>query len=448
MRYNFPKSIPHGCERKGKMAARTTVDQREVFIQRRARGETYVAIAQACGVSWQCVWFWWQRFRRGEGVRSHYTRERHSLLMRFSPLMRYVILRLKLAHPHWGPRRIRYHVQQRPSLAGQPVPSATQIGRYLHQWVRFRRHPKRNRTPPELPARPVRVHQCWQVDFKLGIALADGTQVNLHTIHDPVGEVCIAARVTPAGSVGHKPTRVSLAELQTTLRLGFCQWGTLPTEIQTDNEALFTGNPTERFPSRFALWLVGLGIQHHPIRPGKPTDNAGVERNHRTLNEYVVADQTLTSLTAFQHFLDQAWYELAFALPSYAQGCAGQPPVVAHPDLLRPPRPYQAHLEWALFDLQRVDHFLAQFTWQRKVTTSGQVSLGGQHHYYSVGRAFAQQLVWVRFDPADRHFVFFPDASATQLIARRQARHLSVADLTGLPPGPQQLALALIFPKD
>lgn len=430
------------------MTARTTQEQREAFIQRHAQGETYAAIAQAYGVSWQCVRFWWQRFRRGEGIASHYRRERQRLLRRFSPLVRYVILRLKLTHPQWGPRRIRYHLQQRCSLVGHTLPSATQIGRYLHQWERFRRRRKRSPMAAKAYLQPTHVHQCWQIDFKLGIALADGTQVNLHTIHDPVGDVCIAARVTPAGSVGQKATRVRLAEVQTTLRLGFCRWGTLPEALQTDNEALFTGNPSERFPSQFTLWLVGLDIHHQTIRPGKPTDNATVERNHRTLIDYVGSNQPLASLVVFQRFLDQAWYELAFALPSYAGSCAGQPPVVAHPDLLHPPRPYQAQWEWALFDLRRVDAFLAQFTWSRKVTATGQVSLGGQHHYYSVGRAYAQQQVGVRFDPADRHFVFFADASTTQVIGRRPARYLSVAELTGLPSVPQQLALALIFPND
>jgi len=430
------------------MAPRTTIEQREAFIQRHVQGETYAEISHAYGVSWQCVRYWWHRFRRGEGVKHQYQRAGHQLLMRFSPLVRYAILRLKLKHPHWGPQRLRYHLQQRPTLVGQRVPSVTQIGRYLHQWVRFRRPVKRKRLPAAAVPRPTRVHQCWQVDFKLGIALTDGTQVNLHTVHDPVGEVCIAAQATLAGTTGHKPQRVRLDELQTTLRLGFCQWGTLPAEIQTDNEALFTGNPIERFPSRFALWLIGLDIHHHTIRPGKPTDNAGVERNHRTLMDYVVSTEALASAAAFQRHLAQGWHELTFDLPSAAPGCAGKPPIVAHPDLLQPPRPYQAGQEWALFDLQRVDHFLAKFTWQRKVTASGQVSLGGQHHYYSVGRAYAKQLVWVRFDPTDRHFVFFADASATQCLVRRPARHLSVADLTGVPPQPTQLLLPLIFAND
>lgn len=430
------------------MAARTTPAQREAFIQRHTQGETYAAIAQAYGVSWQCVRYWWQRFRRGEGLVGHYAGKPHSLLMRFTPLLRSVILRLKLTYPHWGPQRLRYHLQQRPSLRGQALPSVTQIGRYLHQWPRFRRLRKRSPPPGQAPLAPTRVHQCWQIDFKLGIALADGSQVNLHTIYDPVGEVCIAARATPAGAVGHRAQRVRLAEVQTTLRLGFLRWGTLPAVLQTDNEALFTGNPSEHFPAQFTLWLVGLGIRHQTIRPGKPTDNAAVERNHRTLNDYVRRRQPLASLLACQQSLDQAWYELAFALPSYAPGCAGRPPVVAHPDLLQPPRPYQAQLEWALFDLRRVDALLAALTWTRKVNAAGQISLGGQHHYYTVGRTYAQQRVWVRFDPADRHFVFFADATTSQVLGRRPARHLSAADLTGLPDVPQQLALDLIFPKD
>ncbi len=136
------------------MAARTSIEQREAFIERHAKGETFAEIAQVYGVSWPCVRFWWQRFRRGEGVTSHYVRERHSLLMRFTPLVRYGILRLKIAHRHWGSRRIRYHLQQRPSLVGHSLPSATQIGRYLPQWARFRRPARRKRAPRSRPACP------------------------------------------------------------------------------------------------------------------------------------------------------------------------------------------------------------------------------------------------------------------------------------------------------
>jgi hypothetical protein len=109
-------------------------------------------------------------------------------------------------------------------------------------------------------------------------------------------------------------------------------------------------------------------------------------------------------------------------------------------------------LEVARFDLTRVDRFLTQFVWQRTVGKSGQVSLGGQHHYYSVGRRFANRCVLIHFDAADRHLVFALAHAPTQVIARRPIRDLSVWDITGLQPErtdfvPQQLALPLLFPE-
>ncbi len=52
----------------------------------------------------------------------------------------------------------------------------------------------------------------------------------------------------------------------------------------------------------------------------------------------------------------------------------------------------------ALFDLERVDIHLATFTWERKVGKTGQITIGGHHQRYSVGRAYARQQILVRFD--------------------------------------------------
>jgi transposase InsO family protein len=432
------------------MPVKTTDDQRKQFYQKHESGTTYAEIAAAYGLSRECVRYWCRRQRKGTKGEASVKEAKRGLRSHFDPLVRYGILRLRLAHPRWGPSRLRYHLGKRVSTASKAVPSERQISRYLRQWPVFRRLRKRSRESHPRPHPAIRVHQRWQVDFKLGIPLTDGTQVNLHTVHDPVGAVCITACVTPAGKVGAKAQRVTVAELQATLRKGFCQWHTLPEEVQTDNEAVFVGNPTERFPSRFTRWLVGLGIRHLVIRPGKPTDNAEVERNHRTLNEYTLTGHEGCSVTPLQQILDQDWYELAFTLSSHALGCEGRPPVVAHPALLSQPRPFQPHLEVALFDLTRVDNYLAQFVWQRKVGKTGQVSLGGQHHYYSVGRPFANQIVCIRFDPTDRHLVFALADNPAQEIGRRPIRNLSVWDITGLTPAqpdyvPQQLLLPLRF---
>jgi hypothetical protein len=175
-----------------------------------------------------------------------------------------------------------------------------------------------------------------------------------------------------------------------------------------------------------------------------------VERCHRTLNDYAIVGNEGADVEQLQRILDQAVYELNYELPSRAEGCGGLPPVVAHPELLQPRRPLQPEHELALFDLKRVDAYLATFTWERKVNKTGQITIGGRHQYYSVGRPHARRQVLVRFDPADRHFVFYDVDQPDEEINRRPARNLEVADRTGLETWPeglglQQLPLPLLF---
>jgi transposase InsO family protein len=327
------------------------------------------------------------------------------------------------------------------------LPSESSIGRYLHQWPEFRRSPKK-KLRRKRPKEATEVHQQWQIDFKMGIALKVGTLVNLLTVRDPVGEACLGASVFPAGRVGRKAKRVTFEQLCGGLRTCFVHWKTLPDEIQTDGETIFVGKPQDSFPSRFTLWLVGLGINHLVIRSGKPTDNAEVERCHRTVNDYAIVGNEDADPPHLQHILDEAMHELTFELPSHAEGCGGAVPIVAHPELLQPRHPFQARHELALFDLKRVDSYLATFTWKRKVGKTGQITVGGRHQTYSVGRAYSRQQILVRFDPTDRHFVFFDANEPDHEIGRRPARDLKVADITGLAewpagPGIQQLPLPL-----
>jgi len=302
------------------------------------------------------------------------------------------------------------------------------------------------------------VHQRWQLDFKVDIALQDGTVVDLHTVRDPVGEACIGAVVHVTEQVNTRTKRVPMEDARMTLRRCFDQWSTLPDEVQTDGEPTLAVRKGDAFPSTFTLRLTGLGIVHLVTRAGKATDNAQVERCHRTVNDYAIVGNEKHPVVELQSILDDAVVELAFDLPSHAEECAGRTPVETHPELLEPRHPFRAEHELALFDLKRVDAFLSTFTWTRKANKTGQICIGGQHKYYSVGRAYARQEVVVRFDPADRHFVFYlPDSEQDDLdqavlqeIGRRPARNLEIEDLTGLatwPPGlvPQQLPLPLCF---
>lgn len=431
------------------MTEQTTPQQRAAFYARHQDDESYAEIASSEGVSKECVRYWCRRQRDGGPVETTPHGRPRGLLQSFSSLVRYVILRLRLEHPRRGPDRIHKRLQKRPSLKGLPLPSVPSIGRYLHQWPRFRRPPKPPRRHVERPQAPTAVHQCWQVDFKMGIPLPQGTAVNLCSGRDPVGEAGIGAFIHLAGPVGQKPQPVAFPALRGDLRKCFTKWRTLPDEVQTDNEAVFVGQPQDPGPSLFTLWLKGLDVNHRVIRPGRPTDNAEEERFQRTLYDYVIAGQEKAGPEGLQVLLDQGLDELNYELGSRAAGCHGQPPVVAHPELLIPRRLYKPEWELALFDLKRVDAYLATFTLSRKVGKTGQITIGAWKTRYSVGRAYAGQTVQVKFDPQDRHFVFYD--AAGQEIKRRPAKGLSVEDITGLEQWPeglgvQQLPLPLFTP--
>lgn len=430
------------------MKRQTTCRERQGFYERHQRGETYAEIAQEYGVSLECVRYWCRRQRDGGDCQSRYERKLTGLLSQFDPSVRYAILRLKLRHPRWGPKWLRKHLEKYPSVRGKKLPSEASIGRYLHQWRRFRRRRKRKSTDRKRPNQPSEVHQRWQIDFKTGIELKNGKVVSLHTVRDPVGEACIGAVIFEAEKVKDRVGRVSLEQVQAMLRRCFAKWGTYPDEIQTDGESTLVASGADAFPSSFTLWLAGLGIDHCVIRSGCPTDNAEVERCHRTVHDYAIIGNEGKSLDTLQAELDLAVYELAHELPSRAKACQGRPPLEAHPELLQPRHSFKLEYEMAIFDLCRVDAYLAKQQWTRKVGKTGQICIGGHHQYYNVGREYARREVIVRFDPTDRHFVFFDLDQPDDEIGRRPARNLTVEELTGLAiwPAcltPQQLPLPL-----
>jgi len=417
------------------MFLRTTPEQRQEFHHRHQQGESYQEIADSTRWSKECIRYWCRRQRDGGSCQTIYHRVATGILSRFALIVRYVILRLRLEHPRWGPNRIREKLKRRPSLRQHRLPSEASIGRYLHQWRHFRRNP----THKPVRARsklPTAVHQRWQLDFKVEIRLQDGTHVNLHTVRDPVGEAYIGDFVFPTR---RRQGRIQLEEARAVLRQCFARWSTLPAQVQTDGEPVLVSPRQDAFPSVFTLWLAGLGIEHCVIQ--RVTQNAEVERCHRTINEYAVIGNEDKTVVELQRLLDQATHELNWELPSRAEGCAGRPPVIAHPELLQPRRPFRPEQELALFDLSRVDAYLATFIWRRIVDKNGRVSLGGKEHRYSVGRKHAGQEIEVRFDPGDRHFVFTQVNGSEQVIKRLPAKGLDVESLIGWATWPVGLGL-------
>jgi transposase InsO family protein len=429
------------------MAERTSEKERLEFYRRNLLGETYAEIAQARGVSLECVRYWCQKQKKGLGVKSEWHFPRQGVLSQFHSIVIERIKTLRRDHPGRGPVSLRLNLSKELDLKREKIPSASSIGRFLHQDPANRRKP-RPKQPGASTVPLTHSHQRWEIDFKVKIHLACGETVQLHTVTDPFSGAHIGAYIYLSGS---NTSRVALQDVQATLRACFTQWGTLPDEIQTDGEPVLAAAHVD-LPTGFTLWLAGLGVRHHKIHSGRPTENGSVERGHRTLDAYSLQGQLHLSRIQLQAYLHQCREELNTGYPSRAKGCSGQPPLTAHPELLQPLHAYQPEYEALLFDLNRVDAFLAAFRWERKVGKMGQVTIGAEKENYFVGRAWARQNVQIRFDPEARDFVaeFPDDTGQLQEIKRWPARNLDAHPLLwpGQPPQshfPQQLALPILW---
>jgi transposase len=413
-------------------------------------GHSYAEIAQLLGLSYWTIRKWSRRTRHGALPRlvSAFGRPRSGPLANAHPLIRYLVLRWKRQHPAWGADYIVWRLGHHTSLRGVPLPDASTVWRY---WRSFgaRLLKRRQRTPvgPTPPAR--QVHGLWQLDFKESVDVPGVGPTTFSHARDVVGRATVLHRIHPAADPADRIVKLTTEQVQADCRIAFREWG-LPDAIQTDHASLFIDDDPSPFPTRLTLWWVGLGIEPRWIRRS-PRENGSVERAHRTLGERTLSGRTFPAGPQLQAQVDADWDELNCQCPSRATGCHGQPPVVAHPDLRWPKRLYDPVYEEELFDLQRIDTYLATFTWTRNVNSQGRLSLGNQR--YGLGRAWAGKSVSIRFVPDQRAFVFTDLAAQPEPAITRPAKGLSAAEIIGpiqapVSTRPLQLPLLLCFPDE
>lgn len=419
--------------------------EKERIYQGKLVGKTLSELADELHHSVFCVRKWWRRVR-DEGIRGLSARPRgptrKGILSHFDTQVAQKALSLKRSHRRWGADRALVELRTDLELQGLKLPSRSRLAAFFKQHCPECVATRKPRPPaPSVPPQATGAHEIWQLDNQEGIRLQDGDIVTICNIRDPVGAAMIASRAFEVKTTRHW-RKLTWKEVRQVLRDGFTDWQTLPDCILTDNELALAGGPNDPFPGMLTMWLIGLGVQHHRIRPHRPTDQPHVERNHRTLDDFALHEESLVSFPTLQQALDQERQMYNSVFPSRASDCAGHPPLEAHPELLHPRRPYRPEWELALFDLQRVYDYLATFTFERKVSATGRVSLGRQ--LYSVGRKWAGYTLSVQFDPDQGEWVFFAetekaeeepkDGEEKREIARRTVKNLDVDTLTGLNP--------------
>jgi hypothetical protein len=168
----------------------------------------------------------------------------------------------------------------------------------------------------------------------------------------------------------------------------FTLWG-LPGHIQVDN-----GHPwglNFGLPPDLALWLIGLGIDMSWIPRGQPQLNGKVERGNGVSQQWAEPRdcRSRAELQARLH------HECEIQRERYPS-IAGMSRMEAYPGLRHSGRPYHVEGEDGLWDLSRIDQFLARRPYYRRANAKGAIWLYNRGR--SLGRIHRGVEAIVRFD--------------------------------------------------
>ena len=232
------------------------------------------ALCQEYGISAKTGYKWRERFlRQGlEGMGEESRRPRSSP-GQLSESQVCEMVRLKLAHTYWGPRKIRtlYH-----RCHGQ-APSESSFKRILEQAGLTQ--PRRVREGPKEGGRLSSGRQgqspneVWTVDFKGWWTWGQGGRCEPLTIRDEFSRYVLELRAMDNART--QSVRKAFERI-------FERHG-LPEAIRSDNGAPFASMQALHGLSRLSAWWVALGIDLERGRPSQPQDNGGHERFHRDI---------------------------------------------------------------------------------------------------------------------------------------------------------------------
>jgi hypothetical protein len=302
--------------------------------------------------------------------------------------LREQVLALRRLHPRWGAGRIL--VQLLRTSATRPLPEASTVRRWLRQ---------AGLAPPKPPPAPAGVpvatepHQIWQMDAAEKVPLRTPQQVCwLRLVDEGSGAVLFSLVFAQACWA-----EVGAAAVQTALRQAFSRWGR-PQGLRVDNGVPWVNQ--EKLPSELELWLGGLDVALHRIKPRRPQENGKVERSQGTAKNWAEPSQC-DSPEQLQSRLDEE-DRIQRELYPVAEG---QSRLERYPSLRHSGRAYAAgtweQVCWCLEDALQC---LGRFRGKRKVDKAGDVSLYDRRQ--RVGVAYAGQDVEVRLDPTSREWVF------------------------------------------
>jgi transposase InsO family protein len=272
------------------------VDQRTEFVLRVIQGnERFGDVCREYGISRKTGYKWKERFfSEGlSGLRDESRRPKTSP-RELSETMVCQIVKLKHAHPGWGPRKLRAILAR--TCSPSDLPSESSFKRVLDKAGLVER--RRRRLPSEqgrltMPVKAERPNQIWTIDFKGWWYTRDRSRFEPLTIRDGYSRCVLCAQALDNACT--ETVRVAMVRV-------FERHG-LPEVIRSDNGSPFAARRSPLGLSRLSAWWLMLGIDLDRIAPGRPDQNGGHERMHRDV-AVEVEGRAETDLAAQQAALD------------------------------------------------------------------------------------------------------------------------------------------------
>ena len=251
------------------------MDQRIEFALRAMRTDNFRALCAEYGISAKTGYKWQRRFlEHGVEGMAEQSRRPHSHAEQLPEGVVCEMVRLKVAHRCWGPRKIReLYLRQHGQAASESSFKRVLARAGLTE-------PRRRRQRAEQAGRlwsgrrGEAPNEVWTVDFK-------------GWWYDGEGERCEPLTVRDEGSRYILELR-RMADARTgTVRACFerlFELNGLPAAIRSDNGPPFAQVQALLGLSQLSAWWVALGIDLERGRPGHPQDNGGHERMHRDIS--------------------------------------------------------------------------------------------------------------------------------------------------------------------
>jgi len=250
------------------------MEQRVEFVLRGLRTGNFRALCQEYGISAKTGYKWQERFLRlGLGGMEEESRRPQSHAQQLGEAEVCAIIRLKMGHPRWGPRKIReLYLRQHGAVA-----SESSFKRVLER-AGLTEKGKRRRVVVEggrlsSGRRAQAVNEIWTVDFKGWWKTKEGRCEPL-TVRDEYSRYVLELRKLEDGRS---------QTVQRSFERLFERHG-LPGAIRSDNGSPFASVQTLHGLSRLSAWWVALGIDLERGRVGCPQDNGAHERLHRDIS--------------------------------------------------------------------------------------------------------------------------------------------------------------------